>query len=286
MLGIIIAILSALFMSGMYILLKKSYKELNPSVAFFFDSIFGLILWIPIGFIFGAKLNEIPQNLIYAFISAILSEALVFYAVSKGNLSVATILISTYPIYTLIFSFLINHEILNLYQLIFVIITIIGTILTCIEKRVSFKSLKNLTTFIPLLAAIGIGLSDTLTKKVINETSSFSFLVAIAIIQVPVAFIYLKITKQKIGDIFKEMKKEKLVYRYGIIGSLLNIIATGLLLISFNYTLASIASPLTAIYTPIILIYAFTFLKEKINKVNAIGIVLTFIGTFGVIILS
>lgn len=33
--GIIIAITSAVFMTAMQILLKKSYKKLNPSVAFF-----------------------------------------------------------------------------------------------------------------------------------------------------------------------------------------------------------------------------------------------------------
>ena len=58
MIGIFIAILSAVFMMGMQILLKKSYKELNPSVAFIFDMLFGLIIWIPIGFIFGATLDR------------------------------------------------------------------------------------------------------------------------------------------------------------------------------------------------------------------------------------
>ena len=98
MIGIIIALLSAFFMTGMQILLKKSYKELDPSVAYLFDMLFGVFIWIPIGFVFGATLNGIFSCLIYAIISAILSEALVFYALSKGNLSISTVLISTYPI--------------------------------------------------------------------------------------------------------------------------------------------------------------------------------------------
>ena len=106
--GIVIAILSAVFMTAMQILLKKSYKELNPSVAFFFDAIFGLLIWIPIGFVFGGNINDVISCLPYAIISAILSEALVFYALSKGDLSVASVLISTYPIYTLILSFIIT----------------------------------------------------------------------------------------------------------------------------------------------------------------------------------
>ena len=126
MLGIIIAILSAVFMTGMQILLKKSYKELDPSVAFFFDMIFGLFIWIPIGFIFGATFDEVLKCLIYAVISAVLSEALVFYSLSKGNLSIATVLIATYPVYTLLLSILINNEKLLPIQILFILITIIG----------------------------------------------------------------------------------------------------------------------------------------------------------------
>lgn len=284
--GIIIAIISALFMTAMQILLKKSYKELNPSVAFFFDAIFGLLIWIPIGFIFGGKLNEIPQCLIYAVISAILSEALVFYALSKGDLSVATVLISTYPIYTLLFSYIINNEILTPLQILFILITIIGTILTCIEKDFKLKNIKKFTTLIPIITAIAIGISDTLTKKVINQTSSFSFLIAIAIVQLPVALIYLKISKQSFRKIRDEIKSDIKEYKYSVYGSLFNILGTGCLLISFNYAMASIASPLTAIYTPIVLIYSLIFLKERINKVNLLGTISAFIGAFGIILIG
>jgi len=275
--GILLAIMAALFLSGMQILLKKSYKELNPSIAFFFDSVFGLLIWIPIGFIFGGKIEEIPECLIYAVISAILSEALVFYAVSKGELSIATVLIATYPIYTLLFSYIINNEVLLPLQAVFVLVTIVGTILTCIEEDFKIKNMKNITTIIPILTAVAIGLSDTLTKKNINDTSSFSFLIAIAIVQLPVALIYLKISKQSLRNIKKEFKEDKLSYKYSILGSFLNILGTGSLLISFNYALASIASPLTAIYTPIVLIYSFVFLKERISKVKLLGTILALV---------
>lgn len=286
MLGIVIAIISAVFMAAMQILLKKSYKELDPSVAFFFDAMFGVLIWIPTGFIFGATIGDVIDCLIYAVISAVLSEALVFYALSKGDLSVATVMISTYPIYTLLFSRYINNEILSKEQLIFIILTIAGTVFTCFDKDFKFKNLKKLTMLIPIITAVAIGLSDTLTKKIINETSSFSFLVAIAIVQIPVALVYLKIAKQKLSDIFAEVKNGIKEYKYSIIGSLLNILGTGCLLVSFNYGLASIVSPLTAIYTPFVLVYSFIAFKEKINKVNLIGIITALVGTFGIIMIG
>lgn len=286
MIGILIAIISAVFMSAMQILLKKSYKELDPSVAFFFDAMFGVLIWIPVGFIFGATIDGIINCLWYAIISAILSEALVFFALSKGDLSVATVMISTYPIYTLLFSRYINNEILSKEQLIFIILTILGTILTCFDKEFKIKNFKKLTMIIPIITAVAIGLSDTLTKKIINDTSSYNFLVAIAIVQIPVAIIYLKVAKQKFTNIFKELKNGMKEYKYSILGSLLNVLGTGCLLVSFNYGMASIVSPLTAIYTPIVLIYSFAILKEKINKVNLIGIIAALIGTFGIIMLG
>lgn len=286
MIGIIIAIISAMFMAAMQILLKKSYKELDPSVAFFFDAIFGVLIWIPVGFIFGATIEGVLNCLIYAIISAVLSEALVFYALSKGDLSVSTVMIATYPIYTLLFSRYINKEILSVEQLVFIILTILGTILTCFDKNFKMKNLKNLTMLIPVIAAVAIGLSDTLTKKIINETSSFSFLVAIAVVQIPVALIYLKITKQKFSNIFNELKTGMKEYKYSIAGSLLNVLGTGCLLVSFNYGMVSIVSPLTAIYTPIVLVYSFIVLKEKMNKTNLAGIISALIGTFGIIMLG
>lgn len=286
MIGIIIAIMSAVFMSGMQILLKKSYKELDPSVAFLFDMLFGLAIWIPIGFIFGATLNGVVDCLIYAVISAILSEALVFYALSKGNLSVATVLISTYPVYTLVFSLLINNEKLLPLQIVFILITIIGTILTAFDSDFKIKNMKNISILIPFITAIAIGLSDTLTKGIINSTSSFDFIVAIALVQIPVAVIYLLIAKQKLGTIIKELKEGVKEYKYSIIGSLLNVLGTGCLLISFNYTYASIASPLTAIYTPFVLLFSFIVLKEKINKINLCGVILALLGAFGIIIIG
>ncbi len=286
MIGIIIALLSAFFMTGMQILLKKSYKELDPAVAYLFDMLFGLVIWIPIGFIFGATFEGILNCLLYAVISAILSEALVFYALSKGNLSVSTVLIATYPVYTLLFSFLINNERLTLIQISLVLITIIGTILTAFDSDFKLKNLKNLSIIVPFFTAIAIGISDTLTKGIIDKTSSFNFLVAIAIVQIPVAIIYLFLAKQNPKMIIADLKNGVKVYKYSIIGSLLNVIGTGCLLVSFNYTYASIASPLTAIYTPFVLLYSFIFLKEKINKVNLVGVILALLGAFGIIIIG
>lgn len=282
--GITIAIISSIFMAISQILLKKSYKKLNSGIAFLINSMLGLIIWIPIGLVFGGSFYDVPQCLIFAILSAIISELLVFHVLDKCDLCITTILISTYPIYTLLFSYIINNEILNKPQIIFIIITIIGTLISCIEKNIEISKLEENKAILPTLISIGIGLSDSLTKNVINKTSSFSFLIAIALVQIPIALIYLLLKNNTSKEIKKEVKKDIKEYKYTILGGLFNILGTGCLLISFNYSLAAIISPLTILYTPFVLIYSVIFLKEKINKTRLIGLLISFIGTLGIIL--
>ncbi|MFH1838240.1 MAG: EamA family transporter [Candidatus Kuenenbacteria bacterium] len=124
-------------------------------------------------------------------------------------------------------------------------------------------------------------MSDALSKKAVDQTSSFSFLLALALAQVPVAFIYLKIEKQKALKIIKDVKKNIEEYKHPILGSFFHIIGTGLLLLSFNYTMASIASPITATSGVILILLTVLFMDEKIRFKNFIGIILAFIGVLG-----
>jgi len=75
--GILFAILAALSQSILWVALKKSYDNLSPSVAFFFDMVLGLLVWIPFSLIVGVDFSRMGEVLIYALISGILSEAFV-----------------------------------------------------------------------------------------------------------------------------------------------------------------------------------------------------------------
>ncbi len=287
MFGIISAIYSSFFLGLGEASLKKSYKEFEPSVAFFLDSLLGLVIWIPVALYFGVNLNHFWEVLGFAALSAILSEALYFYALSKGQLSVTTILIGSYPIYTIIFSYFINGERLTQQQFIFIAMVIAGTLFSYLPSKFTFAELKKTgAIFWPVIAAIGIGLSDTLSKGVIDRTADFTFLFALALVQIPVALVYLRIEKQSpvkslIGA-FKESEK----YKHAIIGSLFAVIGTGLLWVSFSQTLASIASPITATSGVIVVLLAIIFMDEKITVKNVVAMLLVFIGIMGISLVS
>lgn len=281
--GIVAAIYSSFFLALAQVSLKKSYKEVEPSVSFFFDSLLGLLIWVPLALLLGADLANFPKVLIYAILSGILSEALYFYALSKGQLSITGIIIASYPVYTILFSFLINDEKLTLVQATFILMTIMGTLMSYLPSKLRFEELKKSgAVFWPIIAAVAVGLSDTLSKHVINQTSSFDFVLALALVQLPIALIYLKMEKQNAHIILKAARRNLQSYKFPLLGSFFNIIGTGLLWLSFNYTLASIASPITATSGAIIVLFSTIFLDEKISWKNFLGILLIFIGVLGI----
>jgi drug/metabolite transporter (DMT)-like permease len=129
MLGIFLALGCAIFIALSQISLRKSYKELQPSVAFLFDAIFGLLIWVPLALTMGVSFGvSLKEAFIFASISAILSEAIVFFALSKGELAVTATVLATYPVYTVFFSRILNDEVLSAGLIFFVALAIIGSI--------------------------------------------------------------------------------------------------------------------------------------------------------------
>lgn len=281
-LGILFGLLSSILFSFGYIFLKRSYSEFPPSVAFMFDSLFGVLIWIPVALFLKINLNNFLVVLPWAILSAILSEAYFFYVISKGKISITGTILASYPIYTIIISRFINNEILNSTQILAIILTILGTLIVSTEKLNLIDFKKRNYILWALSGAVAVGLSDSLSKNAINHVGLQDFLFALALVQIPVALIYLKLEKQKISkltDFLKKLPK----YKFSIIGSLLNVIGVLFLWLAFNFTFASIASPLTATYPVLMVILAHFLLKEKINKKDYFGIVLVLIG---IIILS
>ena len=287
MIGIIFALLCAVFVGFSQISLRKSYKELPPSIAFFFDAIFGLLIWVPLAFFMGISGTvSWGQAIFYAIVSAILSEAIVFYALSHGELAVTATVLATYPVYTIIFSRLLNNEVLSFQITLFVILAIIGSIIASLPDKITKSEFRiNKGIMWPFIAAVCIGLSDTISKGYINRSGNFSFLFSLGFVQIPVALAYLRIEKQSLTKSFEGITKRLKEYKFALLGGLFNIIGTGFLWLSFSYAPASIASPITGTNGVLTVILSKLLLNEQISKRKYIGIILAFIGVTGILIL-
>jgi drug/metabolite transporter (DMT)-like permease len=281
--GIIAAIYASFTLAIGETSLKKSYRDFEPSIAFMFDAMMGVVFWIPLALLFGGSLGNFFIVLPYAIASAILSEAFYFWALSKGQLSITAIILSTYPIYTIGFSYFINQERLNGHEMIFVGIAIAGTLLSYLPSKLSRKELKKSGAIIwPVLAAVAVGFSDTISKSVINKTSAFDFLLALAVVQLPIALIYLKLEKQSYMLTMKNVIAAPYDYFHSLVGGLFTVAGTGLLWVSFNYTLASVAAPIIATSGALIVLFATLFMDERMTWKNALGIAMIFIGVLGI----
>lgn len=280
--GIIFGLLAALGQAAAYVSIKKSFKELNPSIAFFFDACFGVLLWIPFAFLIGINFGQLQQVSGIALLSALLSEAFVFYALSKGHLSITGTIFAAYPIFTIFFSYILNNERLLPAQWLFITLTIMGIIIASLPKKLNRGEFKEKYYILwPILAAVAVGFSDTLSKGVIDRTSAGTFLLALSFAQIPVAVGYLLFAKQSLRQ-FEIALQEFNKYKLAILGSLLNIVATLFLWLAYSGTLASIASPLTAAYPAIIIVLSMIFLKERPSRLEFIGLGLTILGIIGI----
>lgn len=280
--GIIFGLLAAFSQAISYTVLKKSFAVLAPSVAFLFDACFGLLIWIPFALIVGFDFNHLPLVVFFALISALLSEAFVFYVLSKGEISITGTIFSSYPIYTILFSLFINHERLLPLHWLFVGVTILGTVIVSLPEKITKKELKKKAIILwGVAGAMAVGLSDSLSKNVIDKTSAEAFLAALALAQVPVALVYLRLEKQSLSQ-FKNTISQFTKYKYAIAGSFMTVVSLIFLWLAFADTYASIASPLTATYPGLMIILAYFFLKERVKFKDLIGLLVIIIGVIGI----
>lgn len=287
MLGITLAFLCAIFVALSQISLRKSYKELQPSIAFFFDAVFGLLIWVPLALVMGVHLGVgLKEAAIFAVISAILSEAIVFFALSHGELAVTATVLATYPVYTVFFSRILNNEILSPWLLLFVVIAICGSVYASWPDKVKPSELKLRKEIVwPFVAAVCIGLSDTISKGYINRSGDFSLLFMLGFVQIPVALAYLRIEKESVVHTVRETIAKVSTYKFALLGGLFNIIGTGFLWLSFSYAPASIASPITGANGALTVLLSHYVLRDKITKKKYIAIIITFVGIVGIAIL-
>lgn len=280
-LGIIFG-LSASFCVGLsLVFIKKSYEEFPASIAFAFQTIFGILVWIPFALFIGITSKFILFTLVIALLSAILSEAFYYYIFQKADVGITGAVFSTYPLFTIAFSFLFLSERPPLILLLFALVIIIGIIILSIPDKIQGIAHKNKAVLWGLLGAGAVGFADTISKGVIDQTSAATFLFALAIMQVPVAIIFLRRQNETIHQFFKifsEIQK----YKYAIVGAFLGTIAVLFLWLTFEATYASIASPLTGAYPLFTLLLAYVWLKEKLSLRDWIGCLIVIAGVLGV----
>ena len=272
--GIIFGLATALFQALSYIFMRRSLQDFSESMAFMMNALTGVVIWIPFATLTNGVWSDVLFVLPIALLSAILSEAFVFFATARGDTIVTGVLFSTYPIFTIFFAYLFLQERLLFLAWIALGLVIIGTLVVSSPSRREWAKEKvshwefHLIAW-PLVAAVAVSISDVAGKHIIDQTSAGTFLIALAIAEVPVGILFLRLQKQSLRQLktfFSHFKDHK----YAFFSGLLSTLAVLMLWLAFEILPASIASPLTAVTPIFVFVFGITFLKEKVSFKNSL----------------
>lgn len=286
-LGIIFGLSAAFFQGLSYIFMRKSLADFPASMSFFMNAATGVLLWIPFAMVTNGAWSDVPAVFPYALLSAVLSEALVFYALAKGDTIITGVLFATYPIFTIFFAAVLLQEQLLTFSWFALGLVVLGALIVSApgKNEVRDSHIPKWKLYLiawPLIAAIAVGFSDVVGKHTVDQYSAGTFLIALALAEIPVSLVFLKLQKQKISHLrffFKKYKEYKFAFLSGLLGTL-TIIA---LWFTFEALPASVASPLTALSPVFVFVLGILFLRETVTVKNFIG--LTFV-TIGILFLS
>ncbi|MBI5452043.1 DMT family transporter, partial [Candidatus Gottesmanbacteria bacterium] len=122
------------------ILVKKGYKNLTPWQTYAFDAIvIALPMWLLYGFWQSGKILPITPFAVFSALLISFVYALYYYAIYHGPIGLATPIIASYPIFTVILSFFLLQERLNLISYIGISATIIGIIIISLPEKLKLK---------------------------------------------------------------------------------------------------------------------------------------------------
>jgi transporter family protein len=197
---------------------------------------------------------------------------LFYYAISKGEIALTGSLWATYPVTTVLLSFLFLHEKISFFQIYGIFFALMGVFLISLpEKKIASLMTKN-TSWIwwGSIGAVMSGAGDFLSKVATNSIGAYSqifFLSLFFQILSVINFIFDKKGRKLPHFSFIKFFPTIIAAFFTVCGSLV-------FLLSLNIADASVVVPVSSVYPGITVLLAMIFLKEKISKKQLIGIFL------------
>jgi len=269
---LIYALTAAVLWGVGQVIVKKGFKNISALFTNIYTAILGFFLFVPFALSHGVNFSLIPQIAPLTFVAAFLLPSY-YYVIGKGQLSLTGTIIGIYPLITVILSLLFLHENPSIYQKIAIGIIILGTFLVAMPNKIQKIKLGS-WLFWALTAAVMIGTADFLIKVLMNQSDLYTYVFTYAFAALLATSIIAFFDKK--GRKLPPFNKK--FYLATLIGA--GMIQTGFFI--FHLAIAdgfiSLVSPISGIYVAITAVLAWIFLKEKINKIQAVGIALSALG--------
>lgn len=284
-LGEILAFVCAIIWASAVILFKKSGESVSPLGLNLFKSLLALVLFIPTSLLMGMTL--MPQatlkDYLLLFISGILgiafSDSLLFKSLNLLGAELSAIVDSLYSPFIIGLSVLFLHEKMSLFQL-FGVILIVSAVLTVSQKeKRQHISRRNLTWGIlfGILAMATMAVGIVMIKPLLNH-SHLLWVVEVRLLAGCLglgAIILFHPGRRKIMSSVISVQSWQYMLPGSFLGAYLSMV---IWMGGMKYTQASIASALNQTSNVFIFILAALLLKEPVNLIRMIAIILAFAG--------
>jgi uncharacterized membrane protein len=251
------------------IFVKKGLQDISPLFNSVLGAVVAAVIMIPFGLIMGVNFHLVPLAFTYSLL--ITSLLMVYYYVAgKGQISLTGTIIAMYPLITVILSFIFLHENPTMTQKVAIFLTLAGAVFIAIPEKLSqIKTHIGGWFWWAIFCAIAAGTADFFTKVTINQSDTYTYLFSYGLAYLSIAFILLFLDKK--GRKLPTFNKK--LYLPTLVG--VTIMETGLFFfyLAAGNGLISLVGPISSLYVAITVVLAWMFLKEKITKIQTLGII-------------
>jgi transporter family protein len=269
-------LLAALLWAAGQVILKKGFNNISSLWSIILSACVNLLIYIPFSLITHASLQISLIHLCGIFLISFLY-IFYFYAIEKGQLAFTGTIFSTYPITTIILSSIFLQERLSLFQFFMVGLVVIGSVLLSLspEKGSKKKDFKKIWILWAVFASITTGAGDFGAKLLLNNISFQTYTFYYPLMYVANVALFWMIDKKGRKFLSKPTPSKLSTTTIGV-----TMLTFGLLALSYAFTLqkVSIVTTISSSYMALTILFAYLFLKEKINRRQLFALFLIIIG--------
>ncbi len=270
-------LLSAFFWGVGQVFVKKGLGNTTSLFNNLLCAIVILFVTIPYALASGGQLSDLPKLLP---ISLVITTLLLcyYYVLAKADISLVGTVFGTYPIFTILFSFLFLHESPSIFQKIAAGLVIAGTLLLIVGEDLDLAKKFRFGTWAlwGIMGSFAAGTADFLAKIALNmvEERASSYILSYGIAFIFIACISALFDKN--GRKFPKVGQKKFLPT--LIGVTMIEMGMVVFLIALSMGFASIVTAISSCYVAITAVLAWIFLQEKVNKLQMFGVLITCVG--------
>lgn len=258
------------------VLIKKGFTNISSLWSLVISASINALVYIPFALLTGATFSISPLFFVVIFVITALN-MFFFYAIEKGQLAFSGTIFATYPVTTIVLSYIFLQENPSAFQFLMIALILFGSGLLAYTAKSDGKkqTLFHSWIFWALLGSIGVGTADFLAKISIGEVGLPTYNLFFPITYILGLCGYWFIDKNG-RNLSKNILPKQFIWTIG------GVLLLTLGLLSFNYALehgnVSIVATISSSYAALTILLAYIFLHEKISRQQLVAIVCIVIG--------